>query len=93
MGWRRNRSDLTRCFSMLAALSLSRSRPSPQVCVHRAEGLPGARNGPGELRHHQGQGRDAVIEQGLGCRGVRGPPRGELSLCCPSDARLLLAVL
>lgn len=49
----------------------SRPCPSAQVRVHRAEELPGQRNGPRELRYHQGQGHHLVRTQSVGRGGVR----------------------
>ncbi|XP_059749882.1 P2X purinoceptor 2 isoform X4 [Balaenoptera ricei] len=46
------------------------------VRVHRAEELPGQRDGPRELRHHQGQGHHLVRAQSVGRGGVRETPRG-----------------
>ncbi|XP_074212655.1 P2X purinoceptor 2 isoform X2 [Camelus bactrianus] len=40
--------------------------PSAQVRVHRAEELPGQRDGPRELRHHQGQRHHLVRAQSVG---------------------------
>ncbi|XP_035562408.1 P2X purinoceptor 2 isoform X11 [Canis lupus dingo] len=39
------------------------------VRVHRAEELPGQRDGPRELRHHQGQGHHLLRAQSVGCGG------------------------
>lgn len=50
--------------------------PVPQVRVHRAEELPGQRDGPRELRHHQGQGHHLLRTQSVGRGGVREAPRG-----------------
>uniref|UniRef100_A0A8P0T872 P2X purinoceptor n=1 Tax=Canis lupus familiaris TaxID=9615 RepID=A0A8P0T872_CANLF len=46
------------------------------VRVHRAEELPGQRDGPRELCHHQGQGHHLLRAQSVGCGGVREAPRG-----------------
>ncbi|XP_044632061.1 P2X purinoceptor 2 isoform X3 [Equus asinus] len=46
------------------------------VRVHRAEGLPGQRDGPRKLRHHQGEGHHLVRAQSVGRGGVREAPRG-----------------
>ncbi|XP_072578629.1 P2X purinoceptor 2 isoform X4 [Vulpes vulpes] len=46
------------------------------VRVHRAEELPGQRDGPRELRHHQGQGHHLLRAQSVGRGGVREAPRG-----------------
>ncbi|XP_047618207.1 P2X purinoceptor 2 isoform X4 [Phacochoerus africanus] len=46
------------------------------VRVHRAEELPGQRDWPGKLRHHQGQGSHLVRAQSVGRGGVRETPRG-----------------
>uniref|UniRef100_A0A8D1EQK8 Uncharacterized protein n=1 Tax=Sus scrofa TaxID=9823 RepID=A0A8D1EQK8_PIG len=55
-----------------------RTRPcqSTQVRVHRAEELPGQRDRPGKLRHHQGQRSHLVRAQSVGRGGVRETPRG-----------------
>ncbi|XP_038315353.1 P2X purinoceptor 2 isoform X10 [Canis lupus familiaris] len=39
------------------------------VRVHRAEELPGQRDGPRELCHHQGQGHHLLRAQSVGCGG------------------------
>ncbi|XP_074212666.1 P2X purinoceptor 2 isoform X12 [Camelus bactrianus] len=49
---------------------------TPKVRVHRAEELPGQRDGPRELRHHQGQRHHLVRAQSVGRGGVRETPRG-----------------
>ncbi|XP_045881247.1 P2X purinoceptor 2 isoform X7 [Meles meles] len=46
------------------------------VRVHRAEELPGQRDGPREFRHHQGQGHHLLRTQSVGRGGVREAPRG-----------------
>ncbi|XP_058996366.1 P2X purinoceptor 2 isoform X3 [Mustela lutreola] len=46
------------------------------VRVHRAEELPGQRDGPRELRHHQGQGHHLLRTQSVGRGGVREAPGG-----------------
>ncbi|XP_069352847.1 P2X purinoceptor 2 isoform X4 [Eulemur rufifrons] len=46
------------------------------VRVHRAEELPGQRDGARELRHHQGQGGHHVGAQSVGRGGIREAPRG-----------------
>uniref|UniRef100_A0A8D1XI22 P2X purinoceptor n=1 Tax=Sus scrofa TaxID=9823 RepID=A0A8D1XI22_PIG len=46
------------------------------VRVHRAEELPGQRDRPGKLRHHQGQRSHLVRAQSVGRGGVRETPRG-----------------
>ncbi|XP_040476054.1 P2X purinoceptor 2 isoform X2 [Ursus maritimus] len=46
------------------------------VRVYRAEELPGQRDGPRELRHHQGQGHHLLRAQSVGRGGVRQAPRG-----------------
>ncbi|XP_043413175.1 P2X purinoceptor 2 isoform X5 [Prionailurus bengalensis] len=46
------------------------------VRVHRAEELPGQRDGPRELRHYQGQGHHLLRAQSVGRGGVREAPRG-----------------
>ncbi|XP_064235547.1 P2X purinoceptor 2 isoform X3 [Aotus nancymaae] len=46
------------------------------VRIHRAEKLPGERDGPRELHHHQGQGDHHVRAQSVGRGGVCEAPRG-----------------
>ncbi|XP_054227437.1 P2X purinoceptor 2 isoform X6 [Homo sapiens] len=48
---------------------------TPKVRIHRAEKLPGERDGPRELHHHQGQGDHHVRAQSVGRGGVREAPR------------------